>query len=615
MFYRGISRSIMQVIKRLPSQLANQIAAGEVVQRPASVVKELLENAIDAGATEITLSVRDGGRTLISIQDNGSGMNAADALLCFERHATSKIDVIDDLFKLTTMGFRGEALASIGAIAHVDLKTKPADKVTGFHVRIEGGIFVSQDEVVCQNGTLIEVKNLFFNVPARRNFLKSDSIEFNHIEDAFLHVSISHPEIGFILHHNNQAIYNLNGTNLKRRITDVLGKNSGDKVFPIECNTDIVKLTGFIGKPFTARKTRGEQYFFVNRRFFRSSYFNHAVNKAFEGLIPDKTHPVYFVFLELDPSKIDVNIHPTKTEIKFEEERYIYSILHSTIRQGLGMFNLAPSLDFELETAFDLPAGFRKNPIVEPSIQIDPTFNPFHKGDNGGSGKGFTSAIKEQGFGTHPPSEKEWQAFYKINEESDERQEVLIAPESFLGNAEYIVTGNFILSPLKNGIMVVDFRRAMERILYDESIDLFIKQPLHQQMLLFPIEKKLEKQELRLLNQHLRTFEQLGFKLEIEEEKVAIHGAPELIPENGVLVNFESLLEKMAFCDQSKEDLAHALVTAMTKGAAMYLRTPNKDEVESIIFRLFACKEHTISPSNEVILRKFNQEQLQQLIQ
>jgi DNA mismatch repair protein MutL len=333
----------MQVIKRLPTQLANQIAAGEVVQRPSSVVKELMENAIDAGATEISLNIKDGGRTLISIQDNGSGMNAEDALLCFERHATSKIDAIDDLFKLTTMGFRGEALASIGAVAHVSLKTKREEALTGVHIKMEGGNIAMNEEVVCSKGTLIEVKNLFYNVPARRNFLKSDSIEFNHIEDAFLYIAIAHPEVSFILHHNSQAIYNLSAANLKRRVTDVLGKNAGDRVFPIESETDIVKLTGFIGKPETAKKTRGSQFFFVNKRFFKSSYFNHAVLKAFEGLIPEKTHPTYFIFLEVDPAKIDVNIHPTKTEIKFEEERFIYSILLSTIRQSLGMFNLMPS--------------------------------------------------------------------------------------------------------------------------------------------------------------------------------------------------------------------------------------------------------------------------------
>ena len=383
----------MQVIKRLPTQLANQIAAGEVVQRPASVVKELMENSIDAGATEISLTIKDGGRTLISIQDNGSGMNHQDALLCFERHATSKINAINDLFNLITMGFRGEALASIAAVAHVSLKTKRAEDITGFHIRIEGGTFVQNEEVVCSKGTLIEVKNIFFNVPARRNFLKSDSIEFNHIEDAFLYVAIAHPEVNFILHHNNQAIYNLSAANLKRRVTDVLGKNAGDRVFPIASETDIVKVTGFIGKPETAKKTRGSQFFFVNKRFFKSSYFNHAVLKAFEGLIPEKTHPTYFIFLEVDPAKIDVNIHPTKTEIKFEEERFIYSILLSTIRQSLGMFNLMPSLDFELETAFDLPAGFRKQPIVEPTIQVDPNFNPFKPQQQGSKSNGFSEGI------------------------------------------------------------------------------------------------------------------------------------------------------------------------------------------------------------------------------
>jgi len=541
----------MQVIKRLPTQLANQIAAGEVVQRPSSVVKELMENAIDAGATEISLSIKDGGRTLISIQDNGSGMNAEDALLCFERHATSKITAIDDLFKLTTMGFRGEALASIGAVAHVSLKTKREAGLTGVHIKMEGGNIALNEEAVCSKGSLIEVKNLFFNVPARRNFLKSDSIEFNHIEDAFLYIAIAHPEVSFILHHNNQAIYNLSAANLKRRVTDVLGKNAGDRVFPIESETDIVRLTGFIGKPETAKKTRGNQFFFVNNRFFKSSYFNHAVLKAFEGLIPDKTHPTYFIFLEVDPAKIDVNIHPTKTEIKFEEERFIYSILLSTIRQSLGMFNLMPSLDFELETAFDLPAGFNKQPIVEPTIQVDPNFNPFNpQGGGGGKSNGFTKGIKEQGFGSSTPNEADWRSFYTINETPLPEQQELPGITDVQSVADLLLVGRYIFTPVKTGVMMIDSKRAMERILYDECIESFVKHPLNQQMLLFPIEKNLEKQELRIVSNHLKTFEQLGFNISLHEQVLHILGAPEILHENGVVQCIEELIDRVGYSEQ-----------------------------------------------------------------
>ena len=605
----------MQVIKRLPTQLANQIAAGEVVQRPSSVVKELMENAIDAGATEISLSIKDGGRTLISIQDNGSGMNAEDALLCFERHATSKIVAIDDLFKLTTMGFRGEALASIGAVAHVSLKTKLEAGLTGVHIKMEGGNIALNEEVVCLKGTLIEVKNLFYNVPARRNFLKSDSIEFNHIEDAFLYIAIAHPEVSFILHHNNQAIYNLSAANLKRRVTDVLGKNAGDRVFPIASETDIVKLTGFIGKPETAKKTRGSQFFFVNKRFFKSSYFNHAVLKAFEGLIPEKTHPTYFIFLEVDPAKIDVNIHPTKTEIKFEEERFIYSILLSTIRQSLGMFNLMPSLDFELETAFDLPAGFNKQPIVEPTIQVDPNFNPFNP-QGGGSGKsnGFSKGIKEQGFGSSTPSEADWRSFYTINETPLPEQQQLPGLADVQSVADLLLVGRYIFTPVKTGVMMIDSKRAIERILYDECIESFVKHPLNQQMLLFPIEKNLEKQEVRIVSNHLKTFEQLGFNISLQEEVLHILGAPEILHENGVVQCLEELIDRVAYSEQHQEDVAHSLVLQMVKHAARYHRISNKSEAEMQIQRLFSCPEHTLSPSNEPIIQILAFEQLNQLI-
>ena len=609
-----MARFNMQVIKRLPTQLANQIAAGEVVQRPSSVVKELMENAIDASATEISLNIKDGGRTLISIQDNGSGMNAEDALLCFERHATSKIDAIDDLFKLTTMGFRGEALASIGAVAHVSLKTKREEALTGVYIKMEGGNIAMNEEVVCSKGTLIEVKNLFYNVPARRNFLKSDSIEFNHIEDAFLYIAIAHPEVSFILHHNNQAIYNLSAANLKRRVTDVLGKNAGDRVFPIESETDIVKLTGFIGKPETAKKTRGSQFFFVNKRFFKNSYFNHAVLKAFEGLIPEKTHPTYFIFLEVDPSKIDVNIHPTKTEIKFEEERFIYSILLSTIRQSLGMFNLMPSLDFELETAFDLPAGFNKQPIVEPTIQVEPNFNPFKPQSNSGKSNGFSKGIKEQGFGSTSPNEADWQSFYSINETPLPEQQELPGIADVQSVADLLLVGRYIFTPVKTGVMMIDSKRAMERILYDECIESFVKHPLNQQMLLFPIDKPLEKQEVRIVSNHLKTFEQLGFNISLNEEVLHIFGAPEILHENGVVQCLEELIDRVEYSEQHQEDVAHSLVLQMVKHAARYHRISNKSEAELQIQRLFSCHDHTLSPSNEPIIQILAFEQLNQLI-
>jgi len=588
----------MQVIQRLPIHLSNQIAAGEVVQRPASVVKELLENAIDAGATEIAVHIKDGGRTLISITDNGSGMHPADAELCFERHATSKINSIDDLFKLSTMGFRGEALASIGAVAQVDLKTKTQARHTGIHIRHEAGKIVQKEEIVCGKGTLIEVKNLFFNIPARRNFLKSDGIEFNHIEDAFLYVALAHSEVAFVLHHNNQPVYNLEISNLKKRVSDVLGKGGADKLFPISSETDIVTIHGYLGKPETARKTRGNQFFFVNRRFFKSSYFHHAVQAAFEGLIPEKTFPSYYIFFEINPSKIDVNIHPTKTEIKFDEERFIYSLLLSTIRESLGRYNLMPTLDFDKETAFDLPPSFRHQPVQAPVIRVDPNYNPFAQESK--TEKAYSSAIHQQGFSSTSTQEKEWTALYQIIEQPNAAAPLFHENDGV--TQDFLVVGKYILTPVRSGVMVIDIKRALERILYDESITAFVKQPLQVQTLLFPIEKKLEHQEQRIMRSHQKVFEQLGFKLEINEDVLKIEGVPAMLHEEGILTCFDALMERMEHQDQQQEDLAHLLLSELVKNAARYHKFTHKSEMQLIIDKLFSCKEHQVSPNNERIM-------------
>ena len=365
------------IISLLPEHVANQIAAGEVVQRPASVVKELLENAIDAGATQIKLIVKDAGKTLVQVMDNGSGMSPFDARMCFERHATSKVSKAEDLFALTTKGFRGEALASIAAISHVTLKTKQAQEELGNILQIEGSKITQQEPIVCPNGSSFEVKNLFYNVPARRNFLKNENIEFRHILDDFERIALAHPEVFFTLRHNDSEIYNLPSAILKKRIVDILGKSSNEKLVPIEESTDIVELKGFVGKPEFAKKKRGEQFLFVNDRFFKDSFFNHAITQAFEGLLQPKTFPSYFLYLTVNPEKIDVNVHPTKTEIKFEEDRLIYAIILSSVRQALGKYNIAPTLDFSRETSFDIPHSMINQIPVEPKIRVNENYNPF----------------------------------------------------------------------------------------------------------------------------------------------------------------------------------------------------------------------------------------------
>ena len=365
------------IIKLLPDAVANQIAAGEVIQRPASAVKELLENAIDAGADNISLVIKDAGKALIQVIDNGFGMSETDARLSFERHATSKIKSADDLFNLSTKGFRGEALASIAAIAQVVLKTKVEGNDLGTEILIEGSEVKEQEVCSCAKGTSFSIKNLFYNVPARRNFLKSNPVEVKHIIEEFQRVAMVHADIAFSMYNNDNEVFNLKKGSFRQRIVGVFGEKYNQKLVPVEENTDIVSIIGFVSKPEFAKKTRGEQYFFVNDRFIKNSYLNHAVNNAFDQLLSKDQHPSYFLKLTIDPSKIDINIHPTKTEIKFEDERAIYAIIRTSVKQALGKNNITPTLDFEQESSFNVPLLRSSEPIKAPTIKVNTSYNPF----------------------------------------------------------------------------------------------------------------------------------------------------------------------------------------------------------------------------------------------
>lgn len=365
------------LIQLLPDHIANQIAAGEVVQRPASVVKELVENAIDAGATKINLVAKDGGKTLIQVIDNGSGMSDTDARMCFERHATSKIKSADDLFSLHTKGFRGEALASIAAVAHVELKTKLTNEDLGTILLNEGSEVVKQEPCSTPQGTSISVKNLFYNIPARRNFLGANTTEYRHLLNEFLRVALVHHEVAFSFHHNGDEIYNLPPEGLRQRIVHVFGKNYNNRLVPVEEETDIIKIRGFVTKPEFARTSRDQMYLFVNDRYFKDRYFNHAIMSAFDGMIPSNKFPSYFLYFDVPTTSIDVNVHPTKTEIKFEHNQELYSIIRSSVKQALGKFNVAPTLDFEQERSFDVPSLKKGESVKIPTIQVNPDFNPF----------------------------------------------------------------------------------------------------------------------------------------------------------------------------------------------------------------------------------------------
>ena len=411
------------IIQLLPDHVANQIAAGEVVQRPASVVKELLENAVDAKATDIKLIIKDAGKSLVQVIDNGLGMNVTDARLCFERHATSKIRLAEDLFALHTKGFRGEALASIAAIAHVELKTKQDQEELGTHIIIEGSKFMSQDVAVLPKGTSFAVKNLFFNIPARRNFLKSETIEYRHILDEFQRVALAHPNIHFTFYHNGSENYNLPQSNFRQRVVNIFAGKTNEKLVPINEDTDILKVSGFVSKPEFGKKSRGEQFFFVNDRYIKSGYLHHAVMSAYDGLLPNGVQPSYFIYLEVPPNTIDINIHPTKTEIKFDDESALYSILRATIKHSLGQFNVAPILDFNRDSNLDTPYEFKNQTANYPTISVDSNYNPFGNNpieNNNKDNSNNYSSFKKPEFTAN------WQSLY-----TDLRQDISMSKPWF----------------------------------------------------------------------------------------------------------------------------------------------------------------------------------------
>jgi len=611
------------IIKLLPDNIANQIAAGEVIQRPASVVKELLENAIDAGSTAIIVNIKDAGKTLIQVVDDGVGMSPSDAVLCFKRHATSKVRTAEDLFALTTKGFRGEALASIAAISHVEMKTRTATNDVGQILRIEGSEIKQQEDVVCPVGTSFEVKNLFFNVPARRNFLKKESTEFKHIQDEFDRIALAHPDLHLTLTHNGAEIHNLHPAVLRKRIVNLFGGNSNDRLVPIDETTEIVSLKGFVLKPEHARKTRGEQFLFVNNRFFKSSFFNHAVTKAFEGLLKPKSFPGYFLYMEVDPQKIDVNVHPTKTEIKFEEDKFIYSILLSSIRQALGKYNIAPTLEFEQETSFEIPHAMKSQPAVEPTINVDTEFNPFKTTSNpisSGSGYGktkdnLTKGIASQGFGLNKASASDWEGFYSIEEKPDNTEEnypPIDMDDTMENISTFIVKGSYIITPSKSGLMMIHARRAIEQIVYTEIHNSFIINPIKSQKLLFPIEKEVSTNEIALWNENASILKQLGYQGVIEGKLLKVDSVPAVIQEESISSSLDEIFQGIGFKEIEKGDIAHTLVLAIAKSAAMKKMNLNTNEsIQALINQLFQCENHTYSPRKKKIIETITLDDIQ----
>jgi DNA mismatch repair protein MutL len=536
------------IIHLLPDSVANQIAAGEVVQRPSSVVKELLENALDAKASHIQLIVKDAGKTLIQVIDNGSGMSDTDARLSFERHATSKIKDANDLFTIKTMGFRGEALASIAAIAQVELKSKLHDQALGTQLIIEGSELKSQEVCQFSEGTSISVKNLFYNVPARRNFLKSDILEANHITEEFIRVAIINPQIAFTYHHNGKLIFQLEKSNHKQRIVNILGKAYNEKLIPVEQETNIIKFNGFIGKPEFAKKTRGEQYFFVNNRFFKHAYFYHAIDNAFKELLPEKSFPAYFINFEIDPKEIDINIHPTKTEIKFQDEKTIYTLLRSVVKQSIGKFNISPTLDFEVEQSLTLNPPPKDYNFKPPTIRINPDFNPFDKKNT----RSYQAANLNQ---RESNNKNNWENLFKESNsgidlqkdklEIQQKFEHKINEEKTTSSVSFFQLQNsYIATTIKSGLLVIDQQRAHERILFDQFMNSIESQHSTSQQQLFPQTIVFSQADAALIKELKKDLYYLGFDIEdFGSNTFVVNGSPsEWVDENPQDM-IESMLE------------------------------------------------------------------------
>lgn len=596
------------IIKLLPDHVANQIAAGEVVQRPASVVKELLENAIDAGATSIKLIVKEGGKTLIQVVDNGKGMSPTDARLSFERHATSKIQKAEDLFKLDTKGFRGEALASIAAIAHVEMQTKPEGDEIGTHLKIEGSKIIFQETCAPPKGTSISVKHLFFNIPARRNFLKSNQVELRHITDEFHRVALAHPKIAFQYYNNGGELFNLPSENLRQRLVHVFGNRTNQKLVPVEEETQVVKISGFINKPEFAKKSRGEQFFFVNNRFIKSPYLNHALLAAFEGLIKQGTHPGYFLYLEVDPGSIDINIHPTKTEVKFDDEHTLYAIIRSTVKHSLGQFNIVPALDFQQDQNLAVPYSYSNKGAVQPKVEVDSGFNPFRQ-----SKGGMVEMPKK--------SSKGWENLYvglesKVGHDVDfgsvRFESETITGSIFENKEEELKTtsttfqlhGKYIVTTIRSGMLVIDQSRAHQRVLYERFLKYGTTKEAVSQQLLFPLSLGFTRSELVQLAQIKDDLVALGFAFgEIKEESVQIKGIPVSMTETDV----DNVLDQL-LCDYKEktgsESFSQTDRLSKSLSRALSLKTGDRLDQESqlaLVNDLFACKETTVSPFNKRI--------------
>ena len=588
------------IISLLPDHVANQIAAGEVIQRPASVVKELLENAIDAKSSHIQLLIKDSGKTLIQVIDDGIGMSPTDIRLAFERHATSKIKTAEDLFSITSMGFRGEALASIAAIAHVETHTRTEEVEMATCIKIAGSKVESQELSVSPKGTSIAVKNLFYNIPARRNFLKSDNVEFRHVIDEFHRVAIAHPEIKFTFYQNGSELFDLPAGIIRKRIANIFANKIEEKLIPVEEMTSVAGIEGFIVKPDFSKKSRGQQFIFVNNRFIKSPFLHHAISSAYLGLLRDGYQPGYFLFLQVDPKSIDINIHPTKTEIKFEDDQNLFAIIKSMVKHSLGMFQAFPSLDFDRDPLLDTPYAFRnKDHQGPPPIEINSSFNPFHKKE-GEKNKFIVES---------------WESLYSDLEipesESDSNEELKLdithSPKVFQLFNKYIVTS------LRSGLLIMDQKRAHQRVLYETFLKGITQRDILSQQLLFPREIQLTHSQIALFEGYQENLHAVGFVTQLSNNKIVITGVPAICNDKQLNQLFEDVfasteqetpLESFSQADFISKVIAKSLSIKSGKDLSII-------EQQALVDDLFACKETLLSPFDRQIFVTLDKEELE----
>lgn len=604
-------------ITLLPDNIANQIAAGEVIQRPASAVKELLENAVDAGATEIKLIITDAGKSLLQVIDNGSGMSETDARMCFERHATSKISTIEDLFHIRTMGFRGEALASIAAVAQVELKTKRAEDETGTYIETENSVVKKQEPVAAPNGTSIAMKNLFFNVPARRNFLKSNAAEMRHIVDEFTRVAMSFPHILFTLTANNQQLFHLEAGSLKQRIVQLLGNNYNAKLVSVKEETDYMNIYGFVGKPETAKKTRGDQYFFTNNRFIKSAYLNHAVMSAYQEMIPTDSFPMYVLFIDLDPTQVDVNVHPTKQEIKFEDEKIVYAFVQAAVKHALAQFSVTPTLDFELDASIQQLT----------SIQQPFTEEKKSAASSGSIYKGFTQKHQAHFIERNEKSElKHWKDFYESRESSAVNREAtsdignpFTTHDSRLMTADAELTqllNTYIVLPANNAFLLIHQQAAHERVLYEQLKAASKDKPVATQRSMFPSTLELTPADAAVMEEIIGDLQYLGYTIEpFGKNTYVIQGTPADVEAGNEKHIIDILLEQYKhFSPEVKFSKREKLIRSLARQQAVKAGVRlTEREMRQLVNDLFACEQPNISPDGNPAYLEFKQEQLERM--